>query len=709
MTHPARVAALIIALGGSVLAGQTTTPSQAPAPPTELHTPTFRVKVEKVEVDAVVTDKDGQFVRDLQQDDFQIFEDGKLQPISAFSLVDIPMERLVRPLTATEAIEPDVKNNERPFDGRIYVMVVDDLHTNVGRTPRVRAAARQFIEGHLAANDLLAVVHTAGAADASQDFTSNKRLLLAAVDKTLGRKLESATLTRTDEALRQLSIEARQAGDPVDDPLESERSYNARRSLDTLRNVAEWFSTVRGRRKTILFVSEGIDYDLSAFDNPGTSLLMDTTRETLSAAARGNVSIYGIDPRGLTNLADETIEVESFPSSAGDITLGLGDRSIQKELLLSQSSLRELSEDTGGFAVVNANDFATAYDRIVRDNSTYYAMAYYPPSDKAGKFHKIEVRVRRPDVQVRARQGYATPRPAGAVKMSAKTAASASANLMTPEIREALDSPLPVSGLAMNVFAAPFKGTPPNASVLLGVEMRGRDLRLNASDKIAVTYVAVDADGKIRGSNTDSLAMALKPETKERVTATGLRLLNRVELPPGRYQLRFAAHDAGGGSVGSVLYDLEVPDFAKLPFSMSGLVITSASASAQPTIRPDEMLRQLIPGPPVAARSFPQNDEIALFAEVYDNQGSKPHKVDITTTVTSDEGKVLVTTEEARDSSELQGQRGGYGYGTRVQVKDLPPGLYVLTVAARSRLGDSPAVQRQIQFTITDPRPDSAR
>ncbi len=177
--------------------------------------------------------------------------------------------------------------------------------------------------------------------------------------------------------------------------------------------------------------------------------------------------------------------------------------------------------------------------------------------------------------------------------------------------------------------------------------------------------------------------MNLQPETKARVAATGLRLLNRVELPPGRYQIRFAAHDSGGGSVGTVTYDLDVPDFAKLPFSMSGLVLTSAAALVQPTVRPDEPLRQVLPGPPVAARSFPQNDEIALFAEVYDNQASKPHKVDITTTVTSDEGRVVVKTDEVRDSSELQGRRGGYGFATRIPLKELAPGSYVLTVVGQ--------------------------
>ena len=687
MKQRARLAALLVALAGTALNSQN--------PPPSPQTPTFRVNVEYVEVDALVTDRDGQFVRGLGKDDFQILEDGKPQAIATFSIVDIPVERLQRPLNAREPVEPDVRSNERPFDGRIYVMVIDDLHTYFGRTPRVRAAARQFIQQYLGANDLMAVVHTAGPSDASQEFTSNKGLLIAAVNRTNGRKLTSATLAKTDEALRGNSSSSRAAGEPVTDPEDAQRQANARQSLDTLRNVAEWFSTVRGRRKAILYVSEGIDYDITDFGNPGSSMIISSTRDTLAAAARGNVSIYGIDPRGLTNLSDETIEVQTF---LDDSNPDLSQQPLRKELFLSQSSLRELSDQTGGFAVTNANDFTNAFDRIVRDSSSYYAMAYYPPSDKAGSVHKIEVRVRRPDLRVRARQGYVTPKPPPPV--NAKSVPGAK-SLATPKLTEAFDSPLPVSGLGLKVFASPFKGTPPNASVLLGFELRGRDLRMDSTDKVVVTYAVVDTQGKIRAGASDALSMALRPETKTRVASSGLRILKRVEVPPGRYQLRVAAHDQGGGNVGSVVYDLDVPDFAKAPFSMSGVALTSATAVTEPTVKPDESLQQVMPGPPVAARSFPQNDQVAVFVEVYDNQLSKPHKVDITTTITSDDGKVVFKTEEARDSSELQGRGGGYGHAARVSLKDFAPGFYVLTVSARSRLADTAPVERQVPFTIT--------
>jgi len=195
----------------------------------------------------------------------------------------------------------------------------------------------------------------------------------------------------------------------------------------------------------------------------------------------------------------------------------------------------------------------------------------------------------------------------------------------------------------------------------------------------------------------------LRPETKTRIESTGLRLLNRLDVPPGRYQLRVAAHDSTGGNVGSVLYDLDVPDFVKAPFSVSGIVLTSITASQLPTAHPDEQTRSVLPAPAAALRAFPQNDEVALFAEVYDNETKTAHKVDITTTVTTDEGKVLFKTEEQRDSADLGGKKGGFGYATRIPMKELPPGLYVLTVTAKSRLGNSPAVERQVRFSVTPP------
>jgi hypothetical protein len=107
-----------------------------------------------------------------------------------------------------------------------------------------------------------------------------------------------------------------------------------------------------------------------------------------------------------------------------------------------------------------------------------------------------------------------------------------------------------------------------------------------------------------------------------------------------------------------------------------------------------------MPTPPVAARTFMQNDELALFAEVYDNANTQAHKVDIAATVITDEGRVLYKNEETRDSSELQGAKGAYGFSARVPLTELAPGTYVLQVEAKSRLQPDTSAVRQVQITI---------
>jgi len=230
-------------------------------------------------------------------------------------------------------------------------------------------------------------------------------------------------------------------------------------------------------------------------------------------------------------------------------------------------------------------------------------------------------------------------------------------------------------------------------------------MALAQDGKVEITYVAVDAQGKTRGGSTDMLTTNLRPETKGRVQQSGFRFLNRLELAPGRYHLRVGARDAAGAVSGSLIYTVEVPDFAKQPLGMSGILMTSMGGSAMLTAKGDEQVKELLPAAPIASRTFAQNDEIALFTEIYDNQSGPAHRVDITTTIQSDDGRVLFKTEDERNSSELKGAKGAYGYALRIPLSDVPPGAYVLHVQARSRLGNDVGVGRQVRVTVTPPVP----
>jgi len=692
-----RVAAvLVLAAGAIVSAGQ--------------QTPTFRVAVDYVEVDVLVTDAQNNYIRDLKKEDFQIFEDGKLQTLADFVPVVIPVERSEQALfNASHTIEPDVQTNEKPFAGRVYVMVLDSAHTLPQNTNLMRLAAKKFINEKLGSNDLMAVVTARGAAggpDDGQEFTSNKRLLTAAADKFIGAQPRSATLNKIDDVTNTAAqrLAAIAGGGTPADPLDADakvREYNARAVLEELTAVADWFSVVRGRKKSILYFSEGISYDIhDVFANQGNNaaaMIQLRMQDLVRATTKANASIYSIDPRGLMGLSDGSIELQAVDSSLG--APGLDEHALSNESRLARESLQAFAGETGGFAVVNTNRLANAFDRIVDENSSYYVLAYYPPNPKRdGKYHTINVRVSRPGVTVRFRKGYANA--TGKPPVSPK-------GDISPELLDALRSPIPMSGLGMKVFAAPFKGTAPNASVLMGLELRGRDLATAAGGKIDLAYSVVDVKGKMKASSHDTLTLNLRPETKAKVEQNGIRMLSRMNVPPGHYQLRVAAFDASGGAAGSVLYDLDVPDFTKEHLAMSGLVLTSAASSTVPTAKPDEELRMLLPGPPSGTRTFAQNDQLALFTDVYDNDVTPVHKVDITTTLTADAGRVVFKNDEERSTEDLGGKTGGFGIGTTLSLADFEPGLYVIRIEARSRLGNDVKASREMQIRITSPETQS--
>jgi VWFA-related protein len=687
------------AFGAALLGFQAAPPPQARA---DRQMPlTFRVEVNYVEVDAVVVDKRGEFVPDLQQADFQVLEDGKPQAIKSFGLVQIPLERPEAPLFVKQPIEPDVQSNVRPFDGRVYLIVLDGLHTSAQHTSWVRSAAKSFIETSMGANDIAAVVTTRG--QANQDFTSNKRLLLDAVDKFMGGALQSATLNKIEQYNFQRQRPGGVTG-PVADPEDALRAYNASSTLDSIRQLADFMSGVRGRRKAMILFSEGIDYDITdIFNNPNATQVIQDSRAAIAAATRANVNVYAIDPRGLPPPAGMDAATPGPPIGV-DPSLRLGPDGMQDELRRQHDSLRVISEETGGFASINSNDFAAAFDRIQHDNSSYYVLGYYPTDGRRdGRFRKIEVRVTRPGVEVRYRKGYAAPGGKPAANRPVDVAEGAA-----PILRDLLSSPLPIPGLRLAAAAAPFKGTGKTAMIRLVVQVDGRDLTFAKKDgklesALDLAVVAIDGQsGRSKGGTHFSLTMPVQEAGRQQIVATGVRITSRLDLPPGTYQLRIGAADTASQRVGSVHYDLTVPDFTDAPLTMSGVVLTSALASQVRTAfaNPDDLIRKALPGPPTVSREFRAGEELALVAEVYDNDLKTPHTVDITTSLQTDDGRVVYSHEDQRSSKELGGSIGGYGHQETIPLKGMAPGLYVLKVEARTRLGKGFAAFREVQFRI---------
>ncbi len=210
-------------------------------------------------------------------------------------------------------------------------------------TPWVRSAAKRFIQNSIGANDVAAVVSTQGAA--AQDFTGNKRLLLAAVDRFTGNALQSATLNKIEDLSRK---QAMSMMDPTPKDFEDlQRSFNASATLRTIRQLADFMSGVRGRRKALVLFSEGIDYDITdVIGNPGASAVIDDSRDAIGAATRSNVSIYSVDPRGLSAEGGFDASMQGPPVDV-DPSYRLDSTGLQNEARVQQDSLRLLADETG--------------------------------------------------------------------------------------------------------------------------------------------------------------------------------------------------------------------------------------------------------------------------------------------------------------------------------------------------------------------------
>ena len=656
--------------------------------------PTFRVEVNYVEIDAHATDAQGKFVDDLNQGEFQILEDGTRQEIRVFTRVKLPLERLDPPLFKGTAIDPDVQSNLQEFNGRVFVLVLDDLQTDARRSLVLRAGARQFITKYIGANDLAAVVFTGGSTDKGQEFTSSRARLLASVDKFIGNKLPSELMSKLDDYYRAQQLHQQ----PKDTNL-PERGYKARNSLISLKNLAQYLSGVHGRRKAVVWFGEGIDYDTENPFSPDTSILHDTMRDAIDQANRAGVSFYGVDARGLGAGLDEAIDIGGVP--ADDPTFMSPTSMIQNEVRRAQDNMRVMSEQTGGFAIINQNDLNAAFQRIVEDNSSYYVLGYYPSNDKRdGRFRKVEVRITRPGVRVQARNGYTAPKGKSAAVAGARADAK-----VPPEIVDALSSPIPAMGVGLSIFAAAFSGVGSKASVALSVEFAPSTLKFveqggKFNEDIELHVLAVDAAGKMQDGGPTNAPLKLSAANHDAVTANGIRILRRLTLPPGRYQIRVAARESNGGGVGTVTQLLDVPDFSKAPLQLSGVAITSMSAARMPTANPDAQFKDVLPAAPTAKREFPPSDTLAIFAEVYDNQLSPPHRVSISSAILAEDGREMLTAADERSSEELQGKKGGYGYTREFPLGQLPAGRYVLRVSARALLTNGGSATREVEFRI---------
>jgi hypothetical protein len=331
-------------------------------------------------------------------------------------------------------------------------------------------------------------------------------------------------------------------------------------------------------------------------------------------------------------------------------------------------------------------------------------LGYTPPDDaRSGRFHKIDLRVKRPGLTVTSRRGYATPRAQtledrkrDEAARRARAARLPEVDTTSSELRGVLESALQQRGLSLSVHAAPFRGRDSEASVALAIEVDGDRLPLSPPGKLEVSFYSVTDQGQAGNGVRKEIDLALKADTVARVESNGLRLNPRIALAPGRYQLRFGVRESPGGQNGSVFYDLAVPDFRKEDLALSGLLLTSVSAQQTPTAEQDPRMSKQLPGAATSRRKFPVGDTLAVYAEVYDNSSSRtPRQIDVAVRLISAQGSDVFA---ARDTMSTSSEPANiYAQFT---LEDLDAGAYLLRVEAQLSGSAEEPVGRETLITV---------
>jgi VWFA-related protein len=403
----------VVIAAAAVAAGVSGAPAMRAAQPPNPQ-PTFRSGVTAVTTDVIPRDRDGRFVSDLTKDDFTVLEDGVPQTISAFSLVHGGRTfNLLAPAPAQAAPEGIVlPTRTRPVEdvaGRVLVIFVDDVHFEPEYTPHVRRLIED-IERHLLHDGDLVGMVSSGPSNIATGLSYDRKAVAAAATKIRGSGLTS------QEIFRMLDT----SQGPAD------VRNRAQLAFYTAYDLLGEMERIQNKRKALIFISAGYDFDPFAEGRKGTDRVMGGRfseptrflsqnqednpyfalpkvtadidlflymRELTLTANRANVSVFTVDPRGLAGVVD-----------AGNYV----DQSEWRTYLQkTQSTLRFIAEETGGFAVVNVNDFASEFKKIDAATSDYYLIGFTSTNpDPTRRLRRLEVTVGRPDITVAARSAY---------------------------------------------------------------------------------------------------------------------------------------------------------------------------------------------------------------------------------------------------------------------------------------------------------------
>ena len=629
--------------------------SVASSLPADTPTPTYPASASAIKVDAVVLDAGGRPVRGLTREDFTVLEDGRPQAIVGFDECARPGAQATRP----PDFDPGATNVAGAGrTGRSLALLVDDLGISAAVAIGLKASLAAWIGGRADGRDEVTIVTTSGSQWWSDEVGTGRGDLLAVLDRIRGRmagegaggeQMSEAEAYRIDvleqsmeysvptDASRSRPIDAMPApGGSVTFAGSSAIERVAERWLDSrvcppcsnpvyekgvdCREIRQCLARVRLRasevhaaarrrtqallqalarlsaglaaaegRKSILVVSEALVNDAS---------IPAAFRDAVDAAHRANAAVYFVDARGLAGASFDSAAAAAQPPRGQD-----AGAIAAEEGVLATGGGESLAEATGG-TLTRSNDLAAGLERMAEDSAACYLIGYQPPGPPDGKWHRLEVRVARPGVTVRARRGYravrederilalppvaAEPAPRKPAKGGSAPAALASRRALDPTLLAGrARGALP---LRLAAYLADANGAG-QARVVVVLEVDNGAVVVSRAAtpwraRLDLSIVTAGLHHPPVVPIDERLDLTLGPGD----VGNGWWLVKReIWLPPGVSQVRVLVRDVASGAAGLVTQRVEVPDLERPYVStpmLSDLALPGRQSGEPPRIVP---------------------------------------------------------------------------------------------------------------------------
>jgi VWFA-related protein len=657
----------------------------------------IRITVNLVQVDAVVTDSKGKPVTDLKKEDFVILQDGKPQVITNFAYISTkegvvrtsaPAKKAPAPKKGLPPPPPPMpfNRNSGATPRRTVALVVDDLGLSFESIARVRGSIKKYVDQEMQPGDLVAVIRTGAGMGALQQFTSDKRLLYAAIDKVKYNAMGRVGVS----SFAPLQGAGASGIDTTNFDNEREQIFSAG-TMGAIQYVVEGLKELPGRKSVVLF-SENMRINYQDGLSPR---VMDAIKRLTDACNRSSVVIYSIDPRGLVYTG----------LTAADDTRGMTPQQISNvqmqrstDMFNSQDGLVQLAHETGGLFMHDRNDLDNELREVVQDGEGYYLIGYHPSAAtfdaKTGqpKFHSLQVRVKQAGLHARYRSGF--------FGTSDRETAPVARGDRRAQIMRALSSPFGAGSgdlhLRMTSLFADSK-TGPYVKSLLYFDPKQLKFADEPDDwhhaKIDTVCVTFGDNGQVVDSTDKTWNVRLKGDTYRNALKEGMVYTINVPMKkPGAYQLRVVLRDADTEQVGSASQFIQVPDLSKGHLALSGVVLQADNAKAQMPANGEPHAEGHVedsdPNGTPAVRIFKPGTAIAYGYWILNAQADSNKKPDlmVQTRLFKDGKEVYPGSPKPLPAGIVDDPKRLIGGGRMQLGNNITPGDYVLQVIVTDKL-----------------------